>query len=324
MRAHLPAAAVAVALLLSACGTQVAGSGGGGTSAPTPAPDPVAARCPDSVAEGFADYRAGIPLPDDAAPVAVLRCVVAQEDDPQTGRWTVVRTERATSGLAEYVAALRLPDQPKPDGDYACTADALLLPWSAVVLPDGSALQARLPVTACGKPLPEVMTALDRLGWRTVSTERVAQAATAAELALEREAAAVGCSYQFKDVVAIEAQDGADDGSRPLVTGSPRDLVACRYSADPASDDPVLTYVGGGRRLTPQEAAQALDALSGAAPTTEACVKRHTALWGLFGADGGAWVVVETDGCGRAASDSGALRTVPPASLAALETLLAG
>ncbi|MGD9955632.1 MAG: hypothetical protein AB7V23_06155, partial [Candidatus Nanopelagicales bacterium] len=90
----------------------------------------------------------------------------------------------------------------------------------------------------------------------------------------------------------------------------------------PASDDPVLSYVGGGRALTPQVVVTAVAALQRATPTTEACPSPHTVVWGLYGADGGPWLLVELDGCGRVASDTGALRTLPAASLAELQAVL--
>lgn len=318
MRAHVPAVA-AVALLLAACGTETAGSGGAG-QAPRSV-DTVAAECPVDT-EPFADYAAWPHLPGDVTPVGVLRCVVEQEDDPATGRWTVVRTEKATTGIDAYVAALRLPDEPRPAGDVACTADALILPWSAVLLPDGRALQVALPITPCGKPRAEVLAALEALAFTTVSTERVTQVSTPEQLGLEKQAAALGCSYQFKDMIAIEAGDGPDGGKQPLLATTPKRLTSCRYSADPASDDPVLTFVGGGRALTHQELDTAVAALEAATATNEACASPHTAVWGLYGAQADPWLLVELDGCGRVASDTGALRTLPADALASLRTVL--
>lgn len=318
-RRTLPVAASAV-LLLAACGTQVAGDAdpnrSGGTSSTIPA------ECPDGVADSYPDYAAGPHLADDQVPVAVLRCVVAQEDDPATGRWTVVRTEKATAGIDAYVAALRMADAPRPEGDFACTADALLLPWSAVVLADGTAVQVALPVDACGKPIQDVRTALDALTFATVSTERVRQDASADDVAREKQAASLGCAYQFKDLIRIEAQDGPDSGEQPLLATTPSRATACRYAADPASDDPVLTFDGAGRTLTPQETAAVVEELQTASPTTDACSSPHTAVWGLFWADGGAWALVELDGCARVSTDSGALRTLSAASLARIRAVL--
>lgn len=318
-RRTAPVIVAGALLLLSACGTELAGgsgdrAGGPGTTIP--------AACPPEVAEQFADYRDGVHLPDDVEPVGVLRCVVAQEDDAATGRWTVVRTEKATTGIDAYVAALRLPDEPRPAGDFACTADALLLPWSAVLLPDGTALRVSLPVDACGKPIQQVRTALDALRFTTVSSERAAQVSSPEQLELEKQAASLGCAYQFKDLIRIEAQDGPDSGKQPLLASTPSRATACRYAADPASDDPVLTFDGAGRALTAQETAAVVEELRTATPTTEACSSPHTAVWSLFWADGGAWALVELDGCARVSTDSGALRTLPAASLARIQAVL--
>lgn len=326
-RRHLLLIALPAVLLLSSCGTQKAGpdddlprSGGLLTPAALDAP----AACPDDLdpLSLDSDYSTGPHLTDDLKPVGVLRCVFSTEDDPATGRWTVVRTEKAMSGIADYAAALRRPNAPEPTGDVVCTADALVLPWSAVILPDGSALKVALPVGACGKPLPEVMAALESLTFDTVSTRRIAKTASIEQLALEKEAERLGCSYQFKDMVTIEAGDGPDDGSRDLLATRPSTLVACRYTADPTSSDPVLTFAGGGRSLTATDTAAVVDALASATPTTASCNAPHTSVWGLYGPGNGPWLLVELDGCGRVASDTGPLRTLPKSSIAAVRAVL--
>ena len=320
-RPVLPLAALVGALLLAACGTETAGSADdlprtARTSSTTPA------ECPEGLPGTFPDYAAGPHLPEDVAPVGVLRCVVTTEDDPATGRWTVVRTERATAGVDAYVASLRMADEPRPEGDYACTLEALLVPWSAVLLPDGSALQVALPLDPCGKPRAEVGSALDALVFETVSTERIEKVATTAQLELEQKAERLGCSYEFKDMIAIEAGDGPDDGRQQVLTSTPTGFTTCEYSADPASSDPVLTFVGGGRSLTAAETATVVAALGTATPTTATCEAPPTRVWGLTGAGGGPWLLVELDGCGRVASDSGALRTLAPGALAAVRGVL--
>jgi hypothetical protein len=307
----------ATALLLSGCGDT--GSDAPVRSAGTAGTIP--AECPDGV-QPYPDYRAGPHLPDDVQPVGVLRCVVTEEDDPATGRWRVVLTQTATTGIEDYIAGLRMPDEPRPDGDLFCTSDLLLLPWSAVILPDGRALQVAMPVTACGKPRIEPGLALERLEFTTVRTERVEQIAPPAQLDLEKRAAALGCAYVQKDMLEIEAGDGPDSGDRPLLSSSPTRMAACRFAADVDAGEPRLTFDGAGRRLTAAETAVVVEALSATRPTTEACRTPHTAVWSLQGAGSGPSVLVELDGCGRVSSDSGALRTLPAAALATIRDVL--
>lgn len=303
----------ATVLLLAGCGsTRLDGSA---TAAAIPA------ECPPDV-QPYPDYRTGPHLPDDVQPVGVLRCVVTEEDDPATGRWRVVQTERATSGIEDYVAALRMSDEPRPDGDLFCTSDLLLLPWSAVLLPDGRALQVALPVTACGKPRAEAELALDELAFTTVRSERVELIAPPSQLSVEKRAAALGCAYVQKDMLEIEGGDGPDSGDRPLLTAAPPRMTACRFTADVSTGEPQLTFDGTGRQLTAGETAAVVEALGAAQPATGPCRTPHTAVWSLQGPGSRPSVLVEVDGCGRVSSDSGALRTLPAAALEAITGVL--
>lgn len=110
-------------------------------------------------------------LPEDVEPVGVIECQNERVGDTSSG-WI---ERRATSGVEAYVAALRLPDERRPLlGGVNCTASALLIPWSAVVLDDGSALRVGTPVDVCGSPRAEAATAYLALEWSETAPEPAA------------------------------------------------------------------------------------------------------------------------------------------------------
>ncbi len=101
-------------------------------------------------------------LPEDVAPVGVIECQNERVGDTSSG-WI---ERRATTGIDAYVDALRLPDERRPlFGGVNCTASALLIPWSAVLLADGSALRVGTPVDVCGGPRVEAAAAYTALDW---------------------------------------------------------------------------------------------------------------------------------------------------------------
>ena len=154
MRARALVTIASASLVLTACGATA-------TERKDVPLTPVEASCPAS-AEGPTMGYALLPLlPDDVEPVGVLECRTNQTGDPSSG-WV---ERRATTGIDEYVAALRQPDARVPLFGVNCTADALLLPWSAVLLADGTALRVGTPVDECGKPQREAQTAYDTLPW---------------------------------------------------------------------------------------------------------------------------------------------------------------
>jgi hypothetical protein len=123
---------------------------------------PLQASCPTSAGPPSTEYARLPLLPADVEPVGVIECQNNRVGDPGSG-WV---ERRATAGIEAYVTALRLPDERAPlFGGVSCTADALLIPWSAVLLADGTALRVGTPLSVCGKPRQEAATAYEALGW---------------------------------------------------------------------------------------------------------------------------------------------------------------
>ena len=126
----------------------------------------VSARCP-SKAKDVEDFS--VPgLPSGAAPAnfeakRVLQCSV-ESNDQGNGKMTYVVTVSDGAMTADLQAALQLPDQEfvHPENGV-CSADAILMPL--LLLSDGSgrAYRPRLPLTACSKPRPELLRALNDL-----------------------------------------------------------------------------------------------------------------------------------------------------------------
>jgi hypothetical protein len=154
VRARALVTIAAASLALSACGATA-------TERRDLALTPVEASCHAS-AEGPTMAYATLPLlPEDVEPVGVIECRTNQAGDPGSG-WV---ERRATTGIDAYVTALQQPDARLPLFGVNCTADALLIPWSAVLLADGTALRVGTPVDACGKPQRDAQAAYDALPW---------------------------------------------------------------------------------------------------------------------------------------------------------------
>src|SRR6185312_2757711 len=105
-------------------------------------------------------------------PVAAVLC--GREVRPRAGGGREqVATERRADEIAALLAALRLPDQGRGRGEFACTLDLLVPPWLALLDDRGRWLRPYLPTDSCGKPRPEVRAALDGLRLTTVDTRTV-------------------------------------------------------------------------------------------------------------------------------------------------------
>lgn len=126
----------------------------------------VAAHCPTTAKE-VVDYPTpGIPsgaAPADFDARRVLQCSIVSSDagNGKTSYEVTVSEGAFTPDLQE---ALRLPDQEfvRP-GHAVCSADAIMLPMYLLSDGNGRAYRPQLPSTACSKPRPEVLEALDEL-----------------------------------------------------------------------------------------------------------------------------------------------------------------
>lgn len=254
---------------------------------------------------GTADYTTLPLLPDDVTPVGLVQCILDQESDA-SGRWQVVVESRAASGWEDVVSALRLEDVRTVSlGGVGCDAMLRLLPWTALVLEDGSWMRVGVPVDECGIPLPEVTTALEVVSWEEVSRVRGAQIGTPEQLELEALAESLGCSTAVKDMVAVVAQDPASDPRVALPTGA-GPLVACRFAV--SGPGAAGSFVGGAK-LSAADSEAVLTGLSAAVPDPGGCARTHTGFVMIVGDQGGT-VMIELDGCGRALGDSGGLARV--------------
>ena len=286
-------AAVAAALiLLSGCGTQA------GTTA-SGSPSTVASTCPSAtelVPQGVSG-NGTVPLADAVSLSAAIECVVEDRPVAGDGVWSFVVEKRATAGLDRLATALRAKDEPTPT-DQVCALMLVVVPWFAVVDSHGAWLRPRVPTTSCGDPQPAVTSALDALAWTTVSATKATQVSTQAQAQKDADAAAAGCATPFKDMIAIEEADkaptsGTDRWPRIDATGA----TVCRYTAGVDEDGmPALAFASG-HRATATEAAAIADGLSATGPVA-VCHVKHTAV-AVLTTPGGAWYLVEDDGCHR-------------------------
>lgn len=185
-----PAGTAAVALALagglatgcaSASGSAAA-SGATGSSGASASPAPSASAVPTitggTVPAGgvaCAGWPSSAPtgnLPTSFVPVSVERCVNGAQNVPGQGLWQTATFERADSGLAELVSALRRAPERHLPGTM-CPALATIPPQIVLISASGQELAPRLPVTGCGITQSQVLLALAALQWQTVSVRLV-------------------------------------------------------------------------------------------------------------------------------------------------------
>lgn len=127
-------------------------------------PSAVDSRCPADLTEsGQHGNSQAQPAPSGIEVDWVLRCtVVGPHGDHSRG----LLIERSDSDPAALLAALRAPDEPRSSG--ACPAIAMVVPYFALVRPDGKPFTARMPLTACALPQPAAMQALERMRFEVI------------------------------------------------------------------------------------------------------------------------------------------------------------
>jgi len=209
------------------------GKGGAlGFGAPTQGGEGIAVQkpsttCPGDPLGGVA-YGAGEKVTAAWQISWVLRCSSTQKAYPGDGIWTVVKTERADGSPDALLAELRKADQPMPSG-IACPMIAMVLPWFVLVDQSGKPHFAHIPTGQCGQPIPEAISALNALPWRTVKTERTVRVQS--QLSLD-----TGCPDPYKDVIALTM-------AGPPIPPQPVPL--------PAPDDSTVTSKGSGAVAPP-------------------------------------------------------------------------
>lgn len=170
-----------VGALAAGCGTTHSGPvAGGSPSAPsasaTPVPTVTGGRVTpgEPACVGWPASTSTAPLPVSFVPVSVERCVDASQAIPGKGQWVTATLERANTGLAGLINALRHPTATRTPG-IACPALAILPPQVVLISGNGKTLIPRLPVSGCGLIQSEVLAQLNALSWHPVSVRLVAQ-----------------------------------------------------------------------------------------------------------------------------------------------------
>jgi len=141
---------------------------GGPASTPVPTSSiarAVAGACPSDPGTALTNPRAK-PVPADLKVGWVLRCRVVPGI-----RTNVVIGELSTSDPTDLVRGLREPSVPRQK--VVCPMLAPYIPYFALVEPDGQVFVPKLPLNNCGMPLTDVVTALNRMDFVTVTSRPV-------------------------------------------------------------------------------------------------------------------------------------------------------
>jgi hypothetical protein len=161
----------------SAAGSSAAGSSAvSGSAAATPVPTVAGGTVTAGAAAcaGWPSGAASTRLPALFVPVTVEQCVTGIEAVPGKGTWETATLERATTGLAPLVNALRAPGQTREPGTF-CSDVAMIPPQLVLISGSGEKVVPRIPVTGCGVVRSGVLSALAGLSWQPLSIRLVAQ-----------------------------------------------------------------------------------------------------------------------------------------------------
>ena len=139
---------------------------------PTVSGGPVASG--QSACVGWPTDATSVSLPVSFVPVSVERCVNGAQTIPGKGLWTTATLQRANSGLAGLISALRQPPATHRPGTV-CPAVAVIPPQVVLISADGQKLIPRLPASGCGLTQSQVLLALNALRWQPVSVRLIAK-----------------------------------------------------------------------------------------------------------------------------------------------------
>lgn len=225
-------------------------------------------------------------LPASFVPVAVLRCVTADQTIPGKGQWLTETLERATTDLGPLTAALRQPPGRHAPG-VMCPDIAMLPPQIVVENGAGTMIIPRLPLTGCGLIQTQVLGALSRLSWKPVTVRLISQVQTQAQVSS-------GCTAQYKDPFLVYGTPKPSPGGAVYPT-RPSSLRICVYSASGANATQFLR----GTTVTGTTENVLLAGLSGPRNSSQ-CTLPHSTFAVVQGASpGAALVYVELGGCDR-------------------------
>jgi hypothetical protein len=254
-----------------------------------------AEAAPEVAEAGFkitAREAAALPRLDrDFIPVAVVICGLEAQRRPDGGQ-DLVATERRTEEVSALVTALRLADEPRPDGPVACTDEMPLAPWLALVDADGVWTRPGIPLDRCGKLRAEVREALGALPLVTVATRTIAELESA-------EAAAAGCAQHWKDMIAVHERliPTPRPSALPELFPVGEQIRLCVYEVS-KSEPGTGNFVHG--TVLPADRRTAIERALRAAGPAESCsgpASRFALLWSTAGGDPETYV--ELDGCHR-------------------------
>ena len=134
--------------------------------------------CPDPTGADGSAPGAARPLAAGVVVTAVVRCETVTRTYPGAGTFTVQVAEVADSDLADFVAELRLPSDPRGP-NVVCPLFRIATPWFALIDNHGSELRVALPTTQCGQSRASVIAALNALPFHEVAAVRIARVPSA-------------------------------------------------------------------------------------------------------------------------------------------------
>lgn len=143
-----------------------------GTGSSQPGASPSASqldpRCPAQLDQGQYNGRQSKPISGNLTVDWVLRCRVV----PQPGGSRYLLVERSDSDPAALLAALRASDEPPSSGP--CPMIRMVVPYFALVQPDGTTLAPKIPLTSCRLPQAGVLKSLNAMQFQVISRKKVA------------------------------------------------------------------------------------------------------------------------------------------------------
>lgn len=280
----------------------------------------VSGACPsNSTDPAIAKLHTGLTqtaLPPGFQPVAAVRCESSIRIVPGEGEWAFAEAQRADSGLATLVAALRLPSV-TPSPNTICPAMAMALSPFALVDASGKVINPLLPHGECGFPLPQVTSAMNALPWRTETEQRLRQTRTQAEID-------TGCSPEYKYLFDHPTANTPEPWSLVRRPGNPQPTTVCAYAIEPqtANDYVAIGSFTRGAKLTAAQQSTLMTALNQAGAGTTpapACATKATRFASLDGPGSG--MLVELDGCHRVRWPNGFNSTAPTGLVQILASL---
>jgi hypothetical protein len=107
-------------------------------------------------------------VPNGVKVVAVVECVQSTVTVKGKGTWLAELRRMSTVNLDSLVTALRRPSAHTPAGTI-CPMYAIIVPWFVLITENGQQVLPMIPTVACGQPAPQVLGALGKLRWQTIS-----------------------------------------------------------------------------------------------------------------------------------------------------------